>query len=379
MAAKLPHTQISKHTKRNEFIMKKKLLRTRTSKRNAKCTNAHSVSLSRWLCQTTLNVAQMVLVIHKTLRLNYCQLLVARAAKTVICSLISFAHSILLRFAAQSFKMGLAVGLGLFILFHPINSYGQHFTTLACSHRGRYIKECELCGVGSPINVFVCKHSDKIELLSVTPNFYPERFIGDWIKEFAVFGLAWGQHAGWFNNEFPVIGIVSDKNIVTNTKTLCGGFTKVLNLPIKIKTNFIKFACVFYGSNWFCQTNPRSVLNDEITVSKVNASLSESQRFSCLIALRNTYHYICGKTSESQESSETTNHILSVLIGEFFLAITSVCLTFVVFFVHEHYKHLKNVVLIILAVASLWFANLFYAHAIGEDSFFFSTHLFSFL
>ena len=45
--------------------------------------------------------AQMVTVIHKTLTIIYRSLLVARAAKTRICSLLSFAHSILLRFAAQ--------------------------------------------------------------------------------------------------------------------------------------------------------------------------------------------------------------------------------------------------------------------------------------
>jgi len=45
--------------------------------------------------------AQMVIVIHRTLKIIYRSLLVARAAKTRICSLLSFAHSILLRFAAQ--------------------------------------------------------------------------------------------------------------------------------------------------------------------------------------------------------------------------------------------------------------------------------------
>jgi hypothetical protein len=50
-----------------------------------------------------LNDTQMVLVIHKTLRLIHRSLLVARAAKTKCCNLISFAQSILLRFAAQSF------------------------------------------------------------------------------------------------------------------------------------------------------------------------------------------------------------------------------------------------------------------------------------
>jgi hypothetical protein len=48
--------------------------------------------------------AQMVIVIHRTIKIIYRSLLVARAAKTVICSLMSFAHSILLRFAAQSFN-----------------------------------------------------------------------------------------------------------------------------------------------------------------------------------------------------------------------------------------------------------------------------------
>ena len=70
-----------------------------------------------------LKEAQMVLVIHRTLKLIYRSLLIARAARTNICSLLSFAHSILLRFAAQSFKTvmffmisGLSIGLGLFIL-----------------------------------------------------------------------------------------------------------------------------------------------------------------------------------------------------------------------------------------------------------------------
>jgi hypothetical protein len=53
---------------------------------------------------TNFQNAQMVLVIHKTLKIIYRSLLVARAAKTNICSLLSFAHSILLRFAAQSFN-----------------------------------------------------------------------------------------------------------------------------------------------------------------------------------------------------------------------------------------------------------------------------------
>jgi hypothetical protein len=45
--------------------------------------------------------AQMVIVIHRTLNIIYRSLLVARAAKKKCCSLLSFAHSILLRFAAQ--------------------------------------------------------------------------------------------------------------------------------------------------------------------------------------------------------------------------------------------------------------------------------------
>jgi hypothetical protein len=73
MAAKLPHCKISKHTKRNEFIMKKKLLSTKTSKRNAKRTRAHSVSLSRWLGgkqkETILKFANGVWSLKKT---NFC-------------------------------------------------------------------------------------------------------------------------------------------------------------------------------------------------------------------------------------------------------------------------------------------------------------------
>jgi hypothetical protein len=79
--------------------MKMKLLKTKTSASNAKRTTLIRSDLSRLLCQTTLNAAQMVLVIHKTLILNPCKLLVARAAEY-----FSFAHSILLRFAAQSFN-----------------------------------------------------------------------------------------------------------------------------------------------------------------------------------------------------------------------------------------------------------------------------------
>ncbi len=59
---------------------------------------------------------QMVLVIHRTLKIINRSLLVARATKTVICNLASFAHSILLRFAAQSF----VVGLDLFILYQKL-------------------------------------------------------------------------------------------------------------------------------------------------------------------------------------------------------------------------------------------------------------------
>jgi hypothetical protein len=53
---------------------------------------------------TNFQNAQMVTVIHRTLKIIYRSLLVARAARTNICNLMSFAHSILLRFAAQSFK-----------------------------------------------------------------------------------------------------------------------------------------------------------------------------------------------------------------------------------------------------------------------------------
>jgi hypothetical protein len=56
-----------------------------------------------------LKDTQMVLVIHRTLKIIYRSLLVARAAKTNIYNLASFAHSILLRFAAQFFKSGLFV------------------------------------------------------------------------------------------------------------------------------------------------------------------------------------------------------------------------------------------------------------------------------
>ncbi len=45
---------------------------------------------------------QMVTVMHRTLKIIYRSLLVARAARTKCCRLLSFAHSILLRFAAQS-------------------------------------------------------------------------------------------------------------------------------------------------------------------------------------------------------------------------------------------------------------------------------------
>jgi hypothetical protein len=53
---------------------------------------------------TNFQNAQMVTVIHRTLKIIYRSLLVARAARTKGCSLFSFAHSILLRFAAQSFN-----------------------------------------------------------------------------------------------------------------------------------------------------------------------------------------------------------------------------------------------------------------------------------
>jgi hypothetical protein len=66
---------------------------------------------------------QMVTVIHKTLKIIHRSLLVARAARTKGCSLLSFAHSILLRFAAQFFNVviyfmipGLVVVLDLFMV-----------------------------------------------------------------------------------------------------------------------------------------------------------------------------------------------------------------------------------------------------------------------
>ena len=72
-------------------------------------------------------------IFHKTLKLFHRSLMVARAAKTNICNLFSFAHSILLRFAAQFFKKGLFVGSGLFmgltllevLLYHPLHTILQ--------------------------------------------------------------------------------------------------------------------------------------------------------------------------------------------------------------------------------------------------------------
>ena len=85
---------------------------------------------------TNFQNAQMVTVIHRTLKIIYRSLLVARAARTNICNLFSFAHSILLRFAAQSFNAArffmisvLMFGLGLviFALFAKVNNAHQVF------------------------------------------------------------------------------------------------------------------------------------------------------------------------------------------------------------------------------------------------------------
>ena len=73
--------------------------------------HAHSVSLSCLVRPTNFTDTQMKIVIHRTLKIIHRSLLVARAAKTNTCSLMSFAHSILLRFAAQSFNKALFVGL----------------------------------------------------------------------------------------------------------------------------------------------------------------------------------------------------------------------------------------------------------------------------
>jgi len=82
---------------------------------------AGSVNLSGLVMPTNFQNAQMATENHKTKRTIYRSLFVAWAAQTKGCYPMSFAQSIISRFAAQSFNMakfltlGLAVGLGLLI------------------------------------------------------------------------------------------------------------------------------------------------------------------------------------------------------------------------------------------------------------------------
>ena len=242
------------------------------------------------------NGAQMPTVIHRTLNIIYRSLLVARAAKTICCKLFSFAHSILLRFAAQSFVI-------LFVLFHPINSYAlQLGRTEDVVHIHKFSR------VPSTINICVCDNS----VITIANYFLPNIFLSE---IYSSTNFTWRQRGWLFHNDLRSIygRCIADKGCVSYTKTFSGSFPEVLNIHEHIGVKSL-----------LRHSNPCPIFDNKVAVSKVNASFGEFQGFPCFDALKNTYNYI------SKECPECKYYGYA-LIGEFFLLVMSVCLNFAIF------------------------------------------------
>jgi hypothetical protein len=248
------------------------------------------------------------------------------------------------------------VGLVVFLtLFHPVDSYAlQLGRTEAIEHIHKF--GC----IPSSVNICVCDNS-----IIANSNFTfinrLEYFVRKCRRYNYIVSSVWGYRGRFANDNMRAFGgcHVTEKGCVSMTKIFSWSFSEVSYIYGKLR------GCVA----GMLYANPCPIFNNEITIGKINASFCEFQRFPCLLVLGIAYNYIGGKSSESQEDSESTNVELFTAIALIFNAIGSALLSACIVLVHGRYRYVIQAVLISCTIVAYYFFGLFLAYSLGYNHF----------